>query len=218
MAISQLSFQEQVDLRSQADSQVLVGPRATLWADNPAVARTLPFLFAHVGISLTVVTAAEALLPATKRCRPGDFLVIDCTNVADAWNRCQAILAHTAIPALLCHPDKEFVEDLTRIALGPLHWLPPAYIGLSLFDKLRLLIATPRGAPVEEVPCLPSSLTAREQQVQRLVAKGCTNSQIAERLDITPRTVKNHVANGKAKLGVRTRAEFGAAYRPSAGD
>ena len=210
-------MQEPGGLRTQADSRVLVGPRAILWADNPAVARTLPFLFAHVGVSLTVVTAAEALLRATKQCRPGDFLVVDCTNVADAWERCQAILAHTAVPALLCHPDKAFVEDLTRIARGPLYWLPPAYTGLPLFDMLRSLIVAPRPAPVVEVPSLPSPLTAREQQVQRLVAKGCTNQQIAERLDITPRTVKNHVANGKRPLGGQTREEFGAAYRRPAG-
>jgi DNA-binding NarL/FixJ family response regulator len=218
MASPQLSFQERVDLRSQADSQALVGPRATLWSDNPDITRILPFLFAHVGVSLTVVTAAEALLRAAECGRSGHFLVIDCTAADRAWARCQAILTHTAVAVLICHPDKEFIDDLTRIARGPLYWLPPAYTGLSLFDKLRSLIATPRPASVDEVPSLPSPLTAREQQVQRLVAKGCTNSQIAERLGITTRTVKNHIANGKRTLGAHTREEFGAAYRPPAGD
>jgi DNA-binding CsgD family transcriptional regulator len=52
----------------------------------------------------------------------------------------------------------------------------------------------------------PAGLTAREVEVLRLVAAGLSNREIADRLFLSPRTVKAHVANIFAKLGVHTRA------------
>jgi DNA-binding NarL/FixJ family response regulator len=49
-------------------------------------------------------------------------------------------------------------------------------------------------------------LTAREAEVLRLVATGLSNAEIVERLYLSPRTVKVHVANGFAKIGVHNRA------------
>ncbi|MDP9021099.1 MAG: response regulator transcription factor [Actinomycetota bacterium] len=51
----------------------------------------------------------------------------------------------------------------------------------------------------------PPSLTGRERDVLRLMSEGLTNQQIAERLVLSPRTVKTHVANMLAKLGVSDR-------------
>jgi DNA-binding CsgD family transcriptional regulator len=48
-------------------------------------------------------------------------------------------------------------------------------------------------------------LTAREQQILAWVARGKTNPEIAEILWITPSTVRKHLENVYAKLGVRTR-------------
>jgi DNA-binding CsgD family transcriptional regulator len=48
-------------------------------------------------------------------------------------------------------------------------------------------------------------LTEREREVLALVAKGKTNPEIAEILWITPSTVRKHLENVYAKLGVRTR-------------
>src|SRR5262249_40566648 len=47
---------------------------------------------------------------------------------------------------------------------------------------------------------LPAGLTAREAEVLRLVAAGLSNAAIAERLFLSPNTVKVHVANIFAKL------------------
>ncbi|MEJ7783555.1 MAG: tetratricopeptide repeat protein [Solirubrobacteraceae bacterium] len=51
------------------------------------------------------------------------------------------------------------------------------------------------------------SLTEREQQVAALVAEGLSNPVIAERLFVSPATVKTHVSSVFAKLGVAKRKE-----------
>jgi DNA-binding CsgD family transcriptional regulator len=51
-----------------------------------------------------------------------------------------------------------------------------------------------------------NQLTAREAEILELVAAGLTNATIAERLWISPATVKKHLENVYAKLGVANRA------------
>jgi ATP/maltotriose-dependent transcriptional regulator MalT len=59
----------------------------------------------------------------------------------------------------------------------------------------------------EALPRLPAGLTPREVEVLRLLATGCSNKQIAERLVISGFTVERHITNLYAKIGVRGRAE-----------
>jgi DNA-binding NarL/FixJ family response regulator len=51
------------------------------------------------------------------------------------------------------------------------------------------------------------NLTQRETQVLHLLAKGCSNTRIASRLEISPHTVKSHVINIFNKLGVNDRIQ-----------
>ena len=62
-------------------------------------------------------------------------------------------------------------------------------------------------------PALPprqpfEALTGREEQVLAAVARGRTNSEIADELHITVSTVKSHIASLMAKIGARNRVEI----------
>jgi DNA-binding NarL/FixJ family response regulator len=56
-------------------------------------------------------------------------------------------------------------------------------------------------------PLKASDLTGREIEVLRLIAKGATNREIAEKLVISEGTVKNHISSILSHLGLRDRTQ-----------
>jgi DNA-binding NarL/FixJ family response regulator len=52
----------------------------------------------------------------------------------------------------------------------------------------------------------PAGLTQREVEVLKLLARGLSNKEIAERLVISPKTVANHVEHIYTKIGASSRA------------
>jgi DNA-binding NarL/FixJ family response regulator len=92
---------------------------------------------------------------------------------------------------------ESLLESVAAVARGEGR-LDPAVTGVVVdhFRRHR----TPRRAEVEH-------LTAREQEVLLLLARGMSNAEIAETLVVAPGTVKHHVATVLAKLGVRDRLQ-----------
>ena len=56
-------------------------------------------------------------------------------------------------------------------------------------------------------PEMRESLTARETEILRLVAKGMANREVAERLEVSEVTVKTHVSSILSKLGLQSRTQ-----------
>ncbi|TDC86986.1 response regulator transcription factor [Nonomuraea deserti] len=94
---------------------------------------------------------------------------------------------------------EEFLDAVRRTAEGDAVFTP-GLAGL-LLGEYRRLAAQP--APAEG-----PRLTERETQVLRLVAKGLSYKQIAERLVLSHRTVQNHVQNTLGKLQLHNRVEL----------
>jgi DNA-binding NarL/FixJ family response regulator len=68
-------------------------------------------------------------------------------------------------------------------------------------------LPTIRRGPQPATRANPAGLTRRESEVLALLAEGLRNTQIAERLYLTPKTISHHVSAIYAKLGVDTRTE-----------
>ncbi|MFE7318589.1 response regulator [Streptomyces sp. NPDC057555] len=99
---------------------------------------------------------------------------------------------------------EELLDAVRRTAAGdPV--FTPGLAGLVL-GEYRRLAADPAPA-ADDAPDAPR-LTERETEVLRLVAKGLSYKQIAERLVISHRTVQNHVQNTLGKLQLHNRVEL----------
>ncbi|CAM5387576.1 DNA-binding response regulator [Streptomyces spiroverticillatus] len=99
---------------------------------------------------------------------------------------------------------QELTDAVSRTAVGdPV--FTPGLAGLVLGEYRRLASDPAPAAPDE--PRAPQ-LTDRETEVLRLVAKGLSYKQIAERLVISHRTVQNHVQNTLGKLQLHNRVEL----------
>ncbi len=93
--------------------------------------------------------------------------------------------------------DVELVEAVRALAAGRQYVHPS--LGAALLAP-ETSAARPRGPG--------GALSERELEVLRLVARGLTNAQIAERLVVSRRTVETHRAHIQHKLGVSSRAEL----------
>jgi len=103
--------------------------------------------------------------------------------------------------------SEEMAEAVRTVAAGQ------ALIQASLTRKVleeftRLATAAePPAQPASPANPISEPLTEREKEVLRALARGCSNREIAQELVITEGTVKNHVSNLIAKLGVRDRTQ-----------
>jgi DNA-binding NarL/FixJ family response regulator len=81
--------------------------------------------------------------------------------------------------------------------------LGEAVFGASIARRVADFFAAPRSPAAEPFP----GLTERENEILELIAQGRSNGDIAGRLEIAPKTVRNHVANVFNKLQVADRSQ-----------
>jgi DNA-binding NarL/FixJ family response regulator len=82
-----------------------------------------------------------------------------------------------------------------------------ALLAPSITRRLVERFARPAPMPAPARQAAMSSLTARETEVFRLVARGMSNAEIADTLVVSEATIKTHVAGILAKLAIRNRAQ-----------
>lgn len=82
-------------------------------------------------------------------------------------------------------------------------------VTVHLFREMpKSAAARPSAAAVAGEPDpLAGTLTRREIEVLRLLAEGCNTRAAAQRLGVSPATVRNHVQNLLGKLGVHSRLQ-----------
>jgi len=109
-------------------------------------------------------------------------------------------------PALILtdSPSRAYIRDLAD--LKPEGLIVGQVSERELFEALERVLLGERfyqGPPLEE-----DTLYPREREVWRLVVRGLTNAQIAERLKITEKTVANYVTSLQEKLHLNNRVEL----------
>jgi DNA-binding NarL/FixJ family response regulator len=195
-----------------------------LLADDQALVRAGLRLILETEPDLEVVGEAgdgeEAVRLATEL-RPDVVLMDVRMPLLDGIGATTLVLEHvpeTRVVVLTTFDLDEYVVDAFRVGASGfvLKTAPPGQLvsavrtivqgeGLLAPASTRRLIeqATRR---VEPSP-LVATLSARETDVLRMLARGLSNAEIAAELFVEPSTVKTHVANLLAKLGVRDRVQ-----------
>jgi two-component system, NarL family, response regulator LiaR len=186
----------------------------------------------HIGLSamldacegVQLVAEASSAEEALRHCASTaiDIVLMDLLlpgmSGIEATRRIRQQYANIQVLALTSYEDIEHVQAALRAgAIGYLlknitanelrHAIENAYAGRgSLSPEVsKAMIA------YSQQPNLPhDDLTEREREVLAYVARGMSNTQIAEVLVVSPFTIKAHVSNILTKLGTATRAEAAA--------
>jgi two-component system, NarL family, response regulator DegU len=97
-----------------------------------------------------------------------------------------------------CSTDE--IADAIRMAAAEDAGISPALAG-AMLDEVRRIAPQPAEGESEQV------VTKREVEVLQLIADGCSTPEVAERLFISQKTVKNHLASIYHRLDARDRTQ-----------
>jgi DNA-binding CsgD family transcriptional regulator len=115
---------------------------------------------------------------------------------------------HLALARLLADSDATAAASEARMALDIYQRLdaPEAEVCATLLRRLGVAVSYRPRTVADPL----ASLSRREREVAHLLGPGLTNSQIAEKLFISPKTVEHHVGSILGKLALRSRFEVAA--------
>lgn len=191
-------------------------PIRVLIVDDHSVVRSGLSAFLSVIPDLELVGEAENGAEAVQRCRTlqPDVVLMDLMMpVLDGVAATQQIRSLTPAPqviALTSFPENGLVQNVLRAgAVGYLmknvtaaelaNAIRAAHVGrLTLSPEAAQALAQASLAPADQ-------LTDREREVLAQMVEGLNNGEIAERLFVSVSTVKFHISNILAKLGVDNR-------------
>lgn len=101
-------------------------------------------------------------------------------------------------------PD-ELIRAIEEVAAGN-SVLDPSVTG----QVLKRLETGPQPEARPTPPDGPEKLSPQEMRILELVARGFTNKEVADDLNLSPKTVKNYLSNAMGKLGFSRRAQAAA--------
>jgi two-component system, NarL family, response regulator DevR len=130
------------------------------------------------------------------RSRNPDVQCLMLTSYSDDEALFNAIMAGAAGYVLKQIRGQDLVDAIRRVAAGE-SLLDPGVTGRVL-ERLR------HGSEHDE---RLATLTDQERKILELVAEGLTNRQVAERIHLAEKTVKNYVSSILSKLGMQRRTE-----------
>lgn len=205
-------------------------PIRVLIADDHPVFRYGLRALLHAETSMIEVvgeaTTGEEAVSLAAQCLP-DVVLMDLNmpdlNGIEATRRILAAAPHTGILVLTMFEDEESV--LAAMRAGARGYLLK---GAEGDEAIRAITAVSKGGAIfssviahrlfeffgspqrrspSDSPRLFPELTDREREILTLIAEGYTNPAIAERLVLSPKTVRNHVSSIFSKLNVAGRSE-----------
>jgi DNA-binding NarL/FixJ family response regulator len=199
-----------------------------LLADDQAMVRTGFRMILESEADITVVGEAangEQAVAATRRLRPEVVLMDIQMPVEDGLQATRRITEEPELASrvviLTTFERDEYVFDALRsgasgflLKNAPPEELVHAVRVVAAGDALlapsvtRRIIEQFADTPVKpELSTALESLTQREREVLTLLARGCSNAELAAELFVTEGTIKTHVSSLLAKLGLRDRVQ-----------
>jgi len=182
-----------------ADGIEVVGEAGTAWEALARIPPTHPDI-AVLDVQLPDGSGVEVCRDV--RAAHPEVQCLMLTSFSDDEALFEAIVAGAAGYLLKQVRGTDIVDAIRRVADGQ-----------SLLDPTltRRVLDRMREPPAEDERL--ARLTGQERRILALIAEGMTNRQIAERMFLAEKTVKNYVSNLLAKLGMQRRTQaavFGA--------
>ncbi len=198
------------------------GEMTIVLADDHTIVRSGLRLLLEAEDGLRVVAEAGDVAEAVRKVRAykPDVLVLDLSMPGGpslaAFPRLHEASPRTAIVVLTMEGEPRFARAAMRA--GALGFVLKEAADTELVEAVNAAAAGVRylnpqlGALIAAEPeastVLPDGLSEREGEVLRLVALGHTNTEIAEKLFLSVRTVESHRAHIQQKAGATTRADL----------
>jgi DNA-binding NarL/FixJ family response regulator len=148
-------------------------------------------------VRMPVMDGVAATKLITSRVNGPKVLVL--TTFDDLEAATQALQAGAVGYLLKDTPIEELVHAIQSVYRGYQH-LAPGLVQRLLTQTSEVKNATPDDPGFTQ-------LTPREQEILLLIAQGCSNREIAQKLYISERTVRNHVTSILSQLGLRDRTQ-----------
>jgi DNA-binding response OmpR family regulator len=198
-------------------------PRILLIEDTSEIAEALQDHLERRGYVTALATRAAQALSLVLSERP-DLIILDLgLPDRDGYTVLEQLRERgITTPVLILSARREEADKVRGLQLGADDYVTKPFGAMELLARVAALLrravpaATPAPARAEPGDADLRSrygLTERQVEVARLLADGCSNVEMAERLGVTENTARNHTEQVMKKLGTSKRARVGAILR-----